>query len=97
MDGRSDQLLARTGLPEDENRCFRRSDLLSSIENMLESIALPDNMNELLFHVDLLTEVNIRDFGLGFNGFDCGRSPPKLIARHSNLKTLLPVSTILAD
>ncbi len=56
MDGRSDQLLSRTGLPEDENRCVRRSDLLSPIENILETAALPNNMNELLFHFDLRTK-----------------------------------------
>ena len=58
VDGRSDQLLSRAGLPEDEDRRVRRSDLLRSIENILETITLPENMGELMSLFDLLTEVN---------------------------------------
>jgi hypothetical protein len=73
MDGCGDQLFSRTGLAHDKDRCVRWSDLLRSIENILETITLPDNMIELLFHFDPLTELNIRGFGLGFHGFDCGK------------------------
>ena len=77
MDGGSDQLLSRTGLTEDEDRCVRRSDLLCSIENILETITLPDNMAVSMFHFDLLTEINILVFELVFHGFDFRKSRPK--------------------
>ena len=46
VDGGSDQLFSRAGLPEDENRCVRGSNLFRPIENILETIALPDNIVE---------------------------------------------------
>ena len=62
MDGESDQLFSRTRFPEDEYRCVERSNLFCSIENILETITLPQNMVELMFHFVFATEVNI--FGL---------------------------------
>jgi len=50
VDGGSDQLLSRTGLTENEDRCVRSRNLLRSIENILETITLPDNMVESMFH-----------------------------------------------
>src|SRR4030042_7069727 len=47
VDGGSDQILSRTGLTEDQDRCVHRSDLLRSIENILETITLPATMVEL--------------------------------------------------
>ena len=44
MDGRSNQLLPRAGLPKDEDRRVRGGNLLRPIENILETIALSDNI-----------------------------------------------------
>ena len=59
VDGGGDQLLSRTGLTEDEDRRVRGGDLLCSIENIFETITLPENMLELMPHSELLTEVDI--------------------------------------
>ena len=59
MDGGSDQLLPRTGLTEDQDRCVRGSNLFRSIEHILETITLPKNMLKSMFHFVLVTEVNI--------------------------------------
>src|SRR4030043_1802083 len=77
VDGGSDQILSRTGLTEDEDRCVHRSDLLCSIENILETITLPENMVELMFPFDLLTEVNILGLELVFQCFDFRKSRPE--------------------
>src|SRR4030042_7135454 len=77
MDGGGDQLLSRTGLTEDEDRCVRRSDLLRSIKNILESITFPKNMVEVMFHFDLLTKVNILGLESVFQCFDFRKSRPK--------------------
>ena len=77
MDGGSDQLLSRTGLTKDEDCCVRGSDLLRSIEKILETITLPDNLAESMFHFDLLTEVNILGLELVFQCFDFRKSRPK--------------------
>ena len=78
MDGESDQLLSRTGLTKDEDRCVRRSDLLRSIENILETITLPENMGKVMFHFDLLMEVNILGLDSVFHCFDFRKSRPEL-------------------
>src|SRR4030043_136613 len=62
---------------KDEDRCVHRSNLLRSIENILETITLPENMVELMFHFDLLTEVNILGLELVFQCFDFRKSRPK--------------------
>ena len=54
VDGGGDQILSRTGLAEDEDRCVRRGDLLRSIKDILETIALPENMAELMFRFESL-------------------------------------------
>ena len=77
MNGGSDQILSRTGLTEDEDRCVRRSNLLRSIENILETITLPENMVELMPHLNLLTEVNILGLELVFQCFDIRKSRPE--------------------
>ena len=46
VDGGGNQFLPRAGLTEDEDICVRGGDLLRSIENVLERIALPDNVLE---------------------------------------------------
>src|SRR3989339_424692 len=56
VNGGSYQFLSRTGLTEDEDRCVHRSDLLRPIENIFETVTLPENMVELMSHFDLLTE-----------------------------------------
>src|SRR4030065_2112730 len=81
VDGGSDQLLSRTGLAEDEDRCVHRSDLLCSIENILETITLPENMVELMSHFDLLTEDNILGLELVFQCFDFRKSRLKFEVR----------------
>jgi hypothetical protein len=68
VDGGSDQLFSRTGLPKNEDRCVRRSNLLRSIENILEPVTLPDNIGEVALQRDLLTEVNILGLELVFPG-----------------------------
>ena len=78
MDSGSDQLLSRTGLTEDQNRCVRRSNLFRSIENILEAITLPENMLESMSHFVLLTEVNILGLEFVFHCFDFRKSRPKL-------------------
>ena len=77
MDGGSNQLLPRTGLAKDEDRCVCRSDLLRSIEDILETITLPENMVELMFHFVLLTEVNILGLELVFQCLDFRKGRPK--------------------
>ena len=51
VDGGSNQLFSCTGFPEDEDRGVRRSNLLCSIEDTLETITLSENMAELMFQV----------------------------------------------
>ena len=70
----SDQLLPRTGLTKDEDRCVRGSNLFRSIENILETIALPDNMLKSMFHFVLATEVNILGLELFFQCADFRKS-----------------------
>src|SRR5450759_88199 len=74
MDGGSDQFLSRTGFPENEDRCVRRSNLFRSIENILETITLPENMLKLMFQFVLLTEVNILGLESVFHCFDFRKS-----------------------
>ena len=49
MDGGGDQILSRSGLAKDEDRCVRRSDLLRSVENILETITLPEDVIESMY------------------------------------------------
>ena len=72
-----DQILSRTGLTEDEDRCVLRGDLFCSIENILEPIALPENMVESMSHVVLVTEINILGLELIFHCFDFSKSGVK--------------------
>ena len=66
-----------TGFAKDQHRCVRRSDLFRSIENILETITLPDNTAESMFHFGLLAEVNILGLELVFHGFDFRKRRPK--------------------
>ena len=77
MDGGSDRLPSCTGLTEDEDRCARGSDLLRSIENILQSVTLPEDMVELMFHFVLSTEVNILGLESVFHCLDFRESRPK--------------------
>jgi hypothetical protein len=55
----------------------RGSDLLRSIENILETITLPDNMVETMFRFFLLAEINMLGLKLVFQCFDFSKSGPK--------------------
>ena len=77
MDGGSDQLFSRTGLPKNEDRCVRRSNLFRPIENILEPVTLPDNIDEVALQLGLLTEVNILGLELVFHCLDFRKSRPK--------------------
>src|SRR5450759_5344503 len=77
MDGKGDQLLPRTGLTKDEDRCVRRSNLFRSIESILETITFTDNMLKSMFHFVLVTEINILGLQSVFQCFDFRKSCPK--------------------
>lgn len=78
MDGGSNQILSRTGLTEDKDGCVHGSDLFRSIENVLETIDLPDNLPKVMFHFGLVTEVNILALQLVFHCFDFSKGRPEL-------------------
>ena len=81
MDGGSDQLFSRTGFPKDKDRCVRRSNLLRPVQNILEAVALPDNILKLVLHFVLLTEVNIFGHELVFYCIEFSKSLLKFFLR----------------
>ncbi len=99
VDGGGNQLLPCTGFTQDENCRVRRGDLLCTIKNILEAIALPEDVTELMSPFDLLTEIDVLGLELVLQGFDLGKSRPNFSRPlpYPHLQFLAHVSKLCLD
>ncbi len=66
VDGAGDQFLSRTGLTQDEDRCFLSRHLFRSKEYILKTIAFSKNMVHSMSICVLLTKINMIGLELVF-------------------------------